>query len=284
MDQDTLSSESRGYLLIINPISVHVQCSFPGTSVLAMLLKTNRPPTDREKAIILEHMAPAKAELKHVEDKISEQLALIEELKSQVKQAQNKLRRLEEEEAAILDNFADHDRVFSPFRNLPEDVLREICVSCVQGNIPELLYGRTSMPYILSQICSRMRYVALTTPLIWASMSVEIKSMFFHRKKPHELEIYAILARKATDWFERAGGVGLTVIIEDSREPYETFQGGHSDPTHILLDALISYSARWKEIQLFFVRSTEFSFTHGSNCRLDGCSCSLATISLFFLR
>ncbi len=103
----------------------------------------------------------------------------IDALKLQIEQAENKLHRLREEEAAILDVFADHDRVFAPFRKLPEDVLREICVACVQDAIPELSYGDTPMPYILGQICSGMRHVALTTPVIWASMGVDLKQKLF---------------------------------------------------------------------------------------------------------
>ena len=60
----------------------------------------------------------------------------------QVEQAENKLRRLREEEA-------DHRRVLAPFRNLPEDVLREIGIACVQGDIPELSFSHTPMPYMI---------------------------------------------------------------------------------------------------------------------------------------
>ncbi len=85
-------------------------------------------------------MAPTNAKLKAVDTRITEQMAYIQELKLQVEQAENKLHRLWEEEAAILDTFADHDRVFAPFRKLPDDILREICVACVQDEIPELCH------------------------------------------------------------------------------------------------------------------------------------------------
>ena len=115
-----------------------------------MLLKTNRPPTEEEKAIVVESMAPADAKLEAINSQISEQMAHVEALQLQVEQAKIKLDRLREERAAVLGTLADRDRVFSPFRNLPEDVLREICIACLQGDIPELSYGHTPMPYILS--------------------------------------------------------------------------------------------------------------------------------------
>ncbi|KJA17075.1 hypothetical protein HYPSUDRAFT_146945, partial [Hypholoma sublateritium FD-334 SS-4] len=116
-------------------------------------------------------MAPATAKLRAVEAQISETTAHIQALKSQVEQAENKLQRLREEEAAILETFADHRQVFSPFRNIPEDVLREICIrACVEGDMPGLCYPMGPLPWILAQICSGLRYIALATPIIWASM------------------------------------------------------------------------------------------------------------------
>ncbi|KJA14561.1 hypothetical protein HYPSUDRAFT_150215, partial [Hypholoma sublateritium FD-334 SS-4] len=112
-------------------------------------------------------MAPTNANLKDVDAQISDMMAHIQALKAQVEQAETKLQRLRDEEAAILETFADHRRIFSPFRNLPEDVLREICLqACVEGDMPTLSYGRRSpgLPYILAQICSEMRHIALTTP------------------------------------------------------------------------------------------------------------------------
>ncbi len=114
-------------------------------------------------------MAPTKAKLKNIDDKISDQIAHIEALKLQVEQANIKVDRLRDERGVVLETFADYRRVFSPFRNLPEDILREICIACVQFEVPELSYRHTPMPYILSQTCGGMRHVALSTPIIWAA-------------------------------------------------------------------------------------------------------------------
>ena len=160
MDQDMLSSELHGDLYFIR----HINTLSQGTAVLQRLLKTNQPPTDAERAIILESMAPTQAKLNVAREQISEMIAHIEVLKLQVEQAEIKLQRLREEEVAILETFADHDRVFSPFRTLPDDVLHEICAKCMQGEISRLSYGHNPMPYILSHICSSMRHVALTMP------------------------------------------------------------------------------------------------------------------------
>ena len=206
--------------------------------MLESLVKMNRPPTDQEKEIILEYMAPTIAKLKVVQGQVSKITAHIEVLKCQ-------LQRLQDEEAAILNTLSDHCLVFSPFRNLPDDILREICVASVQDDTPELSYGHTPMPYVLGQICSGMRRIALTTPRIWASMSVNIIPS---KRKISAEESYPILARRAIEWFERSGGLALTVIIQDARMVYEVLENMASDPTNIVFDALLSYSPRWKEI------------------------------------
>ncbi|KJA26477.1 hypothetical protein HYPSUDRAFT_275493 [Hypholoma sublateritium FD-334 SS-4] len=227
------------------------QAMFTSDSVLELLLKTNRPPTDQETAIIQESIANTNAKLKTVETQISATVAHIQELKLQVEQAEIKLQRLREEEAAILETFAGHRRVFSPFRHVPEDVLREICIACVEGEIPKLYYlGSTPLPYTLAQISIGLRNIALTTPRIWASMKILIDA--FHCYNPEEYDrAYLILAQKARKWFERAGSLALTVSIVDTSSTYAILDLESSEygQLNILLDTLLSYSTRWKELQ-----------------------------------
>ncbi|KJA19035.1 hypothetical protein HYPSUDRAFT_44699 [Hypholoma sublateritium FD-334 SS-4] len=220
-------------------------------SILQTLLKTNRPPTDQETAIIRESMAPTNAELKSLEAHISETMARIEELESQVEQAESKLQRLREEEAAILETFDNHRRVFSPFRNIPEDILREICIAVVADSVPALSsrHQTIPLPYVLSQICSGMRHIALTTPIIWASMHVKIYPISFNSLAGYE-RAYSALVLKANTWFERAGGLGLTVSIEDHSDPYEMSAHSQSALWESLFDTLLSYSTRWKVLQI----------------------------------
>ncbi len=121
-----------------------------GESVLESLLKTNRPPTEQEKTIVQKSMAPMDEKLKDVRGQISETVAYIEVLKSQVQQAESKLQHLHEEEAAILKTSEGHRRVLSAIRTLPEDVLREICIACVEEEMPSLSYRTTPLPYVLA--------------------------------------------------------------------------------------------------------------------------------------
>ncbi|KJA25392.1 hypothetical protein HYPSUDRAFT_199914 [Hypholoma sublateritium FD-334 SS-4] len=227
-------------------------------SVLKSLLKTNRPPTNQETAIIRESMAPTNEKLKVVEAQISDTVAHIQALKAQVDQAEIKLQRLRQEEAAIWETFADHRRVFSPFRNLPEDILREICVACAEVDMPSLSYCSTPLPYRLAQISSGMRHVALTTPFIWSSMNVYIDPDMAYYKRLDKPD-YSILARTVREWLERSGQLALTVVIRDATAStaYSWLRNVQTDPSNVLFDALLSYSARWKEIQFHSSRDVQ---------------------------
>ncbi|KJA16348.1 hypothetical protein HYPSUDRAFT_207145 [Hypholoma sublateritium FD-334 SS-4] len=215
--------------------------SLPNSSVLEALLKTNRPPTDQEKAIIQESMSPTNAKLKSVESQISDAVVHIQALKSQLEGMEIKLQRLREEEAAILETFADHRRVFSSFRNIPGDILRELCVACVENDMPTLSYPYRPLPYTLAQICSEMRHIALTTPFIWSSINIEISAPRFI-DQPGSLVPYSKLARRAREWLQRAGDLALDISV------MEAFH--ESESSHVLFDCLLSYSSRWKTIRL----------------------------------
>ncbi|KJA25385.1 hypothetical protein HYPSUDRAFT_214078 [Hypholoma sublateritium FD-334 SS-4] len=216
-------------------------------SVIEALLRSNRPPTDQERALIQESMAPTNAKLKIVQTQISDTVAHIQALKLQVEQAEIRLQRLREEEAGIWETSEDPRRVLSVLRTLPEDVVREIFIACVEDDMPTLSYDETPMPYVLTQISSGMRHIALTTPAIWASMNVEIRSLQFDSVELYE-QAYSDLAQRASEWFERAGGLALTVFIQDADSSNARPEGSESDPSDILFDTLLSYSNRWKEV------------------------------------
>ncbi|KJA19048.1 hypothetical protein HYPSUDRAFT_204958 [Hypholoma sublateritium FD-334 SS-4] len=53
----------------------------------------------------------------------------------------------------------------------------------------------------------------------------------------------------ASTWFERAGGLDLTVSIADCTNMYAVCEDSRSHPSAILFDTLLSYSTRWKELR-----------------------------------
>ncbi len=179
---------------------------------------------------------------------MSETWAHICVLESQVQpEREDQLRRLGEQKAAILANIKDHLQVLAPIRNIPEDVLREICIACVSDEIPTLCHHTTSLPSVLAQISRGMRHIALATPIIWTRMDIQIRD---YRSGKLRKETYLGLARRVQEWFDRAGGLPLTLIVRDpNRHEYSGYSVGDLHQVKILLDTLFSYSARWKEVR-----------------------------------
>ena len=210
-----------------------------------MLLKTNRPPTDDERAIILEFMDPVNAELKILEAQIFAADAQVNVLQSQLKRAQNELLRLRKKEASILETFADIRGTLSSFRSMPEDVLREICLAFVAANVPVLSYPFVpsyTSPYELMRISSGLRRIVLETPSIWASVNLDISSS----DRMNKLQ-YTTLVFEARKWLERASGL-VSICVEDfTPQPDANLE---VDPANILFDFLISHSARWKSLEI----------------------------------
>ncbi len=196
-------------------------------------------------------MAPSTANLKDVEVQISETTAHIQALKLQLRRAEIKLLRLRKEEAAILETTKGHRSVLSTVRNLPDDVLREILIACVEDKRPPILsYYEKPLPCVLAQISSGIRRIALSTSILWASMDVQFDP--FHDDGLGE-RAYSNLAHRVVEWFERARGLPLTMFI-DCSSSYPYYSSGRyvveSNPSNILFDTLLSYSDRWKTIQV----------------------------------
>ncbi len=195
-------------------------------------------------------MEPTNSKVKAVAKEILDAKVHIQALRTQLERAETDLQRLYEKEAAILEISKDHHRVLSAVRHLPEDVLREICLECVADRIPALNDSRTPLPYILAQISSGMRHIALTTPMIWARMNVE--PYFITHRHISSNQAYLALARRSIQWFERAAGLPLTLHVWDptfSPDSKTRVEEGDSDPSSSLFDALLSYSSRLKEIK-----------------------------------
>ena len=194
-------------------------------------------------------MAPANAELETVKEQIFVSMAQVQALKSQLEQAEIVLERLHEKEAAILESTAYHRGVLSTFRDLPEDVLREICLAFVEDNIssltfPHFPYTPTAAPYKLMQICRGIRRIVLETPSIWACINFEIDSS--HSTDEQE---FTSLICEARQWLQRAGGLALSIVVVD-RAYYKSQSDVDVEfnPANILIDLLLTYSTRWKSV------------------------------------
>ena len=147
----------------------------------------------------------------------------------------------------MLEASAAHRLTLSPFRTLPNDILREICIACIDEENYPSVSSVQSMPHVLARISSRMRNVALTTPSLWSTFLIE-----FTQYRPLTNFSYSVgrrCARGAKEWLQRAGALALNISVE------ETNDSGIKDDSEIskpLFDVLLSYSTRWQKIDFDF--------------------------------
>ncbi|KJA17581.1 hypothetical protein HYPSUDRAFT_125295, partial [Hypholoma sublateritium FD-334 SS-4] len=115
-------------------------------------LRTNIVPNDKQEDSLKQFVLDCDDKLKIINAKISEQEA--------------QLRILNDEKAAILESVAPFRRALSPFRQLPEDIVREIFVACLETRRNPTM-ANTEAPVLLTQISSATRRIALSTPALW---------------------------------------------------------------------------------------------------------------------
>ena len=113
------------------------------------------------------------------EVQISQLATRIKALKANFQQADSMLESLLNEEAAIMATSAYHRRTLSSFQNMPDNVLREICLAFIGPEMPLLIPSFLPLPYTLMQISSGVRRIVLTTPFIWASIKIQIDEGFY---------------------------------------------------------------------------------------------------------
>ncbi|KAJ7592592.1 hypothetical protein C8J56DRAFT_479513 [Mycena floridula] len=77
------------------------------------------------------------------------------------------------EREALQCNVVSYKAILAPIRRLPEDMLREIFVSCLPSNKAAAI-AITEAPLLLGRICLSWREIALSTPALWASIHVHI--------------------------------------------------------------------------------------------------------------
>ncbi len=123
------------------------------------LTTTNQAPTDDERGRLKETLAEYDEKLNTVTHKIS----ILEE----------QLRILNKEKTALLEASAPIHRALSPFRQLPEDVVRAIFVACLETRWNPTM-ANTEAPVLLTRISRATRLIALTTPELWAAIHIPI--------------------------------------------------------------------------------------------------------------
>lgn len=97
----------------------------------------------------------------------------------------------------------------SPIRQVPDDVLREIFVHCLQSSSGPPTLSETEGPLQLSHVCMNWRAVALDFPRLWRSLLV--RRRYLQRKTVDDTQL----------WLLRGSGAPIHLqLVITSRIPY----------------------------------------------------------------
>ncbi|KAJ7645814.1 hypothetical protein B0H17DRAFT_1103695 [Mycena rosella] len=125
------------------------------------------------------------------------------------------------------------DSIFYPILTVPAEIMEEIFVFCLPDNGDDPLVPDPSVaPLVLLKVCKQWRSIALSTPRLWCSIRVNLRSQQFKRSLPL-LEC----------WLARARSRPLSVAVV-----YATFK--ESPSPDFLIQSLTRSSEQWQDIRL----------------------------------
>ncbi|KAK7051296.1 hypothetical protein VNI00_004796 [Paramarasmius palmivorus] len=145
-----------------------------------------------------------------------------------------------------LDGYAQvYKRILNPIRALPDGILHQIFLTCLEQSTSVLLPMRrydtrnytldpTKPPWTLGQVCRRWRQLILSSPCLWTFVHFQIPDP----GTPFQ-EISGMVGRLASS-LRRSGTLPLTVVVSSTRSP---------NPNHPLLLSLYSHSHRWAAVR-----------------------------------
>ncbi|KDQ51309.1 hypothetical protein JAAARDRAFT_62529 [Jaapia argillacea MUCL 33604] len=142
----------------------------------------------------------------------------------------------------------------APIRRLPPEILGRIFVFCLPkqsiGRATRVKSSRFVVPYsngaplVFCQICHSWRVIALSTPVLWTSLSLTIRRPYPLNRAVSDRSSYKLLLQT---WLSRAGSsqplsVRLVAEVSELSESSPSVMG--------VLDSLISYSRQWQHISI----------------------------------
>lgn len=148
----------------------------------------------------------------------------------------------------------EHNRLLTPFRRLPDDMLREIFLACLP-DAHNATMSRREAPILLGRVCSRWRTVVYATPRLWATLHVPLPLPNRRSSSSPDItsrrtiayhERLAIHHAAVKSWLARSGTCGLSL----SFHPNSGYSPEHDLVVRDYLNTLLSFSDRWYNIEM----------------------------------
>ncbi|RDB30922.1 hypothetical protein Hypma_004924 [Hypsizygus marmoreus] len=163
------------------------------------LLSTNDEPPDIEIAEIRKIIAYRQSDLAQLEARIAEVQDMLHSLVERRKQKEQRLSLFR--------------GIVSPIRRLPRDILTEIFLFTREWMPPSTAHGEIHLtpiaplpmrsPHVITHVCSEWRHVALSTPMLWATIMVDYEdydSRILSRSPDNDERLHTWLGRTGTHY------------------------------------------------------------------------------------
>lgn len=203
------------------------------TSPVPHLLQNNQPPSALETALLRTSIANMMPQLQRLEEEVARVRCVLEGLEGY------------RDELRTYRRF--HERVLSPVRMLPPEILEEILLDHLADEC-EKAQGQTYRNAIstLGQVCQYWKQVSHATPQIWARIN-------FGSNRPSSSDISI---KKVELWLQRSADFPLTITW-----PFNPFDSP-SMPKSII-SRLSVHANRWEDVNLW---SDKLCWDHFSAC------------------
>jgi len=202
------------------------------------------------------------------ESELQEAFELRSQLQEDLLQVDTEIRQLKEKRAGIQKSIDTYNIILSPARRLLPDILQEIFYHCLPDDHNPTLSAKEA-PILLTRICSVWRIIALTSPLIWARIHIPLpgtpslssrigifSSAANARRHLDFSKAMELRCQVVKDWLTRSGTCPLSISLSyptgsfGTAEQWEVFDNAANDVTEPLFRQILSFSSRWKHVEL----------------------------------
>ncbi|KAJ7118658.1 hypothetical protein C8R43DRAFT_934005 [Mycena crocata] len=197
------------------------------------LLTTNSIPDSSDAASIQSDVLKSSARLAFLDNEISrlkQSITTKTGLDPESSLLRDQLLKWEGERALLSDYHAQNKGIISPLRRMPPELLGEIFLLTLPARVQDSSLSTVEdSPWVLAQVCSGWRQVAISTPALWSRVAID-----YYKKPRYSIPMIETQIQRAQ--LLRIYFYGSTQL----------------NPKHQLemLRRLAEHSSRWKELSI----------------------------------
>lgn len=216
------------------------------------LLRSNESPQDSERVSLAGFVADGRRRLGVLD--------------SQISLARQVLDALAQDRQELQRDIEDHQIILNPARRIPEEILRQFFLACVEEDTDTPVMSSTTLdshhlPWTLAQVSSRWRAIAISFPRLWATICITLTADDLARP-----EVCQRLQLHLGAQLHRSSSYALSIWLNFLCD---------IPASHPLLHILLPSSPRWKYL---FLRARLSTFAGLS--RIKGFLQSLESVNL----